>query len=85
MSLKSWLAKSLLKLAIGGKTMDWLNGKKTYLTMIVIIVLGVIDAWNGYCGLENTVPFCFNINIPEVVYIVLAALGIYTRSVVKPK
>lgn len=57
--------------------MKWLQGKKTYLVMIATILIGGIDAADA--------SGVINFNIPETVYVVLGALGIYTRAVVKPK
>ena len=68
--------------------MKLLDGKKTYLTMLVVIVLAGIDAFNGYCGglTENAPAICGSaFQVPEFVYAILGALGIYTRSVAKPK
>ena len=57
-----------------------LKGYRTYITMVVMIVLGAINGWNQYCSGADVADFCFNIQIPGVVFSVLAALGIYTRS-----
>ena len=86
MGLRSWIATKLIKFAIGGKTMNWLEGKKTYIVMGITIILGLIESWNGYCaGLVEPMKWCVNINIPEIVFVILGALGIYTRAVAKPK
>lgn len=61
--------------------MNWLNGKKTYATMAVIIILAGINGWNEYCLLNNVPAFCMQIIVPEWVFGVLGALGIYTRKV----
>lgn len=60
--------------------MNFLKGKKTYLTMIVIIVLSAIGGWNEYCSGKDVVSFCTQVNVPEWIFGVLATLGIYTRS-----
>ena len=59
--------------------MKFLEGKKTYLVMAVVVVLGGIDAWNQHC-LTNA---CMIINIPAWVFSLLGVLGIYTRKVAK--
>ena len=56
-----------------------LDGKKTYLTMACIIIFGALDAWNEYCGNGS----CKVIQVPSILFVILGALGIYTRSVVK--
>jgi hypothetical protein len=66
--------------------MKFLQGKKTYLTMLIIIMVAGINGWNDYCATLVEAPsYCVNINVPEWVFAVLASLGIYTRSVAKPK
>ena len=60
--------------------MDWLKGKKTYVTMACIIIFGALDAWNEYCGNGS----CKVIHVPSLVFVLLGSLGIYTRSVAKP-
>ena len=57
------------------KIMKFLEGKKTYLTMAVIAILGGIGALNE-AGITN-------IQIPEFVFSILALIGIYTRKVAK--
>jgi len=61
--------------------LSFLEGKKTYLVMICVIVFGALDAWNGYCATEA----CKVIEIPAYVFSILGALGIYTRIVAKTK
>jgi hypothetical protein len=58
-----------------GKIMKFLEGKKTYITMAVIAILGGIGALNE-AGITN-------IQIPEFVFSILALIGIYTRKVAK--
>jgi hypothetical protein len=60
--------------------MNWLKGKRTYLTMVVIIALSAINGWNEYCATEGAAGFCVNVSIPEYAYAILGTLGIYTRS-----
>lgn len=62
------------------KLLEKLKGKRTYLTLAVVMVLGLIDTWNQYCTGVDVVPFCKQINVPGFVFTVLATLGIYTRS-----
>jgi len=57
-----------------------LKGKRTYVTMVVILVLGLIDSWNKYCGGEGVIEQCKIIEIPGGVFAILSALGIYTRK-----
>lgn len=59
-----------------------LAGKKTYIILAVTLILGVIESWNSYCKGADVVTFCTHIEIPGFVYSGLAALGIYTRSLV---
>lgn len=61
----------------------FLEGKKTYLTMVVMIILAAINGWNEYCATDEAAKFCFNIQIPDFVFALLATLGIYTRKVAK--
>ena len=66
--------------------MSFLEGKKTYITMAVIIVLSAIGGWNDYCSnLLEAPSYCININVPTWLFTLLGTLGIYTRSAVKPK
>ena len=66
--------------------LKFLDGYKTYITMAVIIILAVINGWNEYCGgLIEAPNWCIDIAIPEYVFAILGALGIYTRKVAKPK
>ena len=58
--------------------MDFLKGKKTYITMAVLIILGGIDGYNQYC---NGGAGCKLVQIPGFVFSILGMLGIYTRSV----
>ena len=53
------------------------EGKRTYLTMAVVIILAVINSLNdgGYT----------HIHVPDIVFSILGALGIYTRAIAKPK
>jgi hypothetical protein len=60
--------------------MNFLKGKKTYITMVVMIVLGGLDSWNAYCSGPEVVSFCTQIQVPSFVFSILATLGIYTRS-----
>jgi len=66
--------------------LKFLEGKKTFLTMAVIIILAAVNGWNEYCkGLEVIPSYCVNIAVPEWVFALLGALGIYTRAIAKPK
>ena len=57
------------------KIMKALEGKKTYIVMAVTAIIGGIDALSQ-AGLIHFV-------IPAYIYIILAATGVYTRSVAK--
>lgn len=59
-----------------------LEGKKTYLILGVAVILGAIDGYNDHC--VRTAE-CIAFDVPPVVYSILAALGIYTRKIAKPK
>lgn len=58
--------------------MNFLKGKKTYITMAVLIILGGIDGYNQYC---NGGVGCHVIQVPGFVFSILGVLGVYTRSV----
>lgn len=54
--------------------------------MAVIIILGLIDGWNSSCAsMPDPVAWCINVRIPEWVFALLGALGIYTRSLANKK
>lgn len=57
-----------------------LEGKKTYLTMAVIIILGGLEAYNQHCVASGT---CSAFQVPGFVFTVLGFLGVYTRKVAK--
>lgn len=63
--------------------MDFLNGKKTYLTLIAVVALGLIESWNGYCGMPGALAQCTPIVVPGFVYSILGGLGIYARASAK--
>ena len=66
--------------------MSFLDGKKTYLTMIVMIILAVINGYNDYCATEGAADLCTKFSgfqVPEFIYGILAATGIYTRKVAR--
>lgn len=63
--------------------MKWLEGKKTYIVLIVTIALGLVETWNQYCLGADVVTFCRQIQVPGFIFTGLGMLGIYTRSVVK--
>ena len=68
-----------------------MNSKKWYasktiwagiVTVLIVVYNSVDVALASQCGVEGS--FCFNIPaIPEFVYGLLGALGIYSRSVAK--
>ena len=60
--------------------MNWLDGKRTYIILAVMIILGMVDSWNEFCASAHAFEYCPNIEIPPVVYSILAAMGVVTRS-----
>ncbi len=84
MSLRDWLIKKVV--------MDWLKkqketpmfklleGKKTYITMAIIAILGALDAYNGHCVATS---LCKAFAVPGWIFSILAALGVYTRAIAK--
>ncbi len=60
--------------------MDWLEGKRTYIILAVMILLGMVDGWNEFCASATAFEYCFNIEIPPFVYSLLAAMGVVTRA-----
>ena len=58
--------------------LDKLKGFRTYGILGVTVILGAIDAYNGYCVANALV--CKDFSVPPIVYSILAALGLYTRS-----
>ena len=83
MSIKDWFIKQAvekwLKEARKDKQMQaflkFIEGKKTIFICATIAVFGAIDAMNS-AGMTH-------IQVPEIVFTVLGALGIYTRSIAK--
>lgn len=65
--------------------MKWLEGKKTYIVLAVALILGGVDAWNTACLDAVDISWCKQLAVPSWVFSVLAAMGIWTRSVAKPK
>lgn len=65
--------------------LDKLKGYRTYLTLAVVLVLGLIETWNQYCTGTDVVAFCRQVEIPGFVFSVLATLGIYTRKLAGSK
>ena len=84
MGLKDWLIKKVvldwIKKQKETPMMKFLEGKRTYITMAVIAVLGALDAYNQHC---NASALCKTINVPGWIFSILAALGVYTRAIVK--
>lgn len=82
MGIKDWfIGKVVVKYIKESSMWKILEGKKTYITMALIVIFGGLDAWNTHCITEG----CKVINIPPFVFSVLGALGIWTRAVAKPK
>jgi len=84
MSVKDWFIEKL-GIAYLKPLYEKLEGKKTYIIMAVAILFAGIDTWNALCGEQIVTSWCNDINIPPYVFGILAALGIYTRAVAKPK
>ena len=80
MSLKNWIIQQVIERE-AKKMGDKLQGKKTFIVMGVVILLGAIDAYNAHCVQTLT---CTAYAVPGWVYSVLGAAGIWTRSVAKP-
>lgn len=80
MSFKEYILQKVLERE-GKKMLDKLEGKKTYVVMAAAIILSAIDGYNSYCNGAG----CHAFDVPSWAYAVLASLGIYTRSVAKPK
>ena len=78
MSIKSWLVKKAIMNFIkklekeNNAMLKWLKGKKTYITLGVTAILGAIGALNQ--------SGATNIQIPDLVFTVLGALGIWTNT-----
>lgn len=81
MGFKEYILQKVLERE-GKKMLDKLEGKKTYAIMGVTILLAALDGYNEYC---NGAGACKAFDVPTWAYAVLASLGIYSRSVVKPK
>ena len=58
--------------------MEKLKGFRTYLVLGVAVILGAVDSYNAHCIANELV--CKAFEVPSFVYSILAALGIYTRS-----
>ena len=82
MGIKEWLIEKVIVNKIK-ETAMWklLDGKKTYIVLILTIVFGALDTWNAHCGTQG----CKMIEVPAIVFSVLGALGLWTRAVAKPK
>ena len=81
------IKKRIIKIAITDwlkeeKMFNFLAGKRTYITMALIIIFGALDAYNGHC---LTTELCKSFAVPAWIFSILGALGIYTRSIAKPK
>lgn len=78
MGLKSWFIKRAItnfvkKLEKENNPMfKWLKGKKTYITLGVTAVLGAIGALNQAGATD--------IQIPELAFTILGALGLWSNS-----
>ena len=84
-SLKDWIMEKVIA-GFVKKQYDKLDGKKSYITATVNIILGAIMAFGQYCmeaPPDQQVPFCQVIAIPGIVFIVTGALGIWTRKKAK--
>ena len=79
MGIKDWLTEKVV-ISFLKPLYDKLEGKKTYIVLGVAMVLGLVETWNALCGETVQAKWCIDFVVPPVVYAVLAALGIYTRS-----
>lgn len=84
MGIKDWFTEKVV-VAFIKPIYDKLEGKKTYVVLGVAVILGIVETWNSLCGETIQDKWCVDFIIPPVVYAILAALGIYTRAVAKPK
>jgi len=84
MSIGTWIMEKIVVAKIK-PLYDKLEGKKTYVVLGVAILFACIDTWNGICGEIIQASWCRDLNVPPYIFGILAALGIYTRSVAKPK
>ena len=84
MGLKEWITEKVVVGAVK-PWYDKLEGKKTYIVLVVTLLLGGLETWNALCGETIQAKWCVDFIVPPYVYAILAALGIYTRSVAKPK
>ena len=82
MGLKEYLITKIVVTKIKESAM-WkaLEGKKSFIVAGLTLAFGALDVWNQYCGGAG----CKVIEIPAIVFTVLGALGLWTRSVAKPK
>ena len=74
----NWLIKLGVK-----KMLDKLDGKKTHIVMIALVLTGILDAVDKYCG--GSLQICQNVNIPSWIYPIYGVLGSWARSVAKAK
>ena len=84
MGIKDWVTEKLI-VGFIKPIYDKLEGKKTYVIMTVGIIMSAIDVWNNLCGEQIIANWCVDVKIPTIVFTILFALGIYTRSAAKPK
>ena len=60
MGLKEWVIRKIVEKE-AKKMLDKLNGKKTYITMAVIIGMGALVAYNTHCGEATNMCKAFEI------------------------
>ena len=78
MGLKEWFIKRAINNFVkklekeNNAMLSWLKGKKTYITLGVTAILGAIGALNQAGATD--------IQIPELAFTILGALGIWTNS-----
>ena len=82
MSLKSWFIQKAIERE-GKKMLEKLEGKRTFITLGIAVLLGAIETYNLYCGIPSNM--CKVFDIPPFIYSFLAGIGIYTRAIAKPK
>jgi hypothetical protein len=84
MGLSEWITEKIVVAKIK-PLYDKLEGKKTYIVLGVTLILGALETWNALCGETIQAQWCIDFIVPPIVYAILAALGIYTRSQAKSK
>ena len=78
MSIKNWIVERAIKNFVkklekeNNKMFNWLKGRKTYAVLGITAVLGAIGALNQSGATD--------IQIPDMVFTILGALGLWSNS-----